>query len=339
MYGRERGCSNWLKYAGLWTRPPSSMSLFAIWVGWKLLRHGQKFALYTLGFINTRRIYDRPNDYGLKYHCLGLTTADEVHLGCFFAKYAAQDASRIELHERAYKTDLGIPVPNFDVEPVVANVIVFHGSTTSIDTQPYIDMARKLIRRRCNVLLLSYRGFGTSSGTPSESGLQLDAQAALDYITNNPSLSALPTFLYGFCLGGAVAIDLAARNPTAISGVVVQNTFLSVPSLVRDWRYIGWLAKHLVTQRWDSATKVPSIPATVPMLFLSGANDELVSKKHMEGLWDIRKGATPSELDRFESFAGGTHLYTELCPGFWDKIDSWINAVLPVSNTTRVTAL
>ncbi|KAF7312769.1 Hydrolase-4 domain-containing protein [Mycena indigotica] len=315
------------------------MAPFAIWLGWKLLRHGQKFALYSLGYVDTRKIYDRPKDYGLEYDYLELTTADGVRLECFFARYAAQNASRIETHERIHRTNLGIPVPNFDVEPVVANVIVFHGSTTSIDTQPYIDMARKLIRRKCNVLLVSYRGFGDSAGKPSETGLQLDAQAALDYITNDPSLAALPTFLYGFCLGGAVAIDLAARNPTAISGVVVQNTFLSVPRLVRDWRYIGWLAKPLVTQRWDSATRVPSIPAAVPMLFLSGANDGLVSKKHMEGLWAIRKGATPSELDSFESFAGGTHLYTELCPGFWDKIDAWINAVVPVGNMTRANAL
>ncbi len=41
---------------------------------------------------------------------------------------------------------------------------------------------------RCNVLALSYRGYGLSEGSPSEKGLKLDAQTALDYISSHPLL-------------------------------------------------------------------------------------------------------------------------------------------------------
>jgi fermentation-respiration switch protein FrsA (DUF1100 family) len=41
---------------------------------------------------------------------------------------------------------------------------------------------------RCNVLALSYRGYGLSEGHPSEKGLKLDAQTALDYIVSHPLL-------------------------------------------------------------------------------------------------------------------------------------------------------
>ena len=41
---------------------------------------------------------------------------------------------------------------------------------------------------RCNVLALSYRGYGLSEGSPSEKGLKIDAQTALDHIVSHPLL-------------------------------------------------------------------------------------------------------------------------------------------------------
>ena len=82
----------------------------------------------------------------------------------------------------------------------------------------------------CHVLMLEYRGYGHSEGTPSESGLLLDAQAALKVLRQEPALSAGGAdaglgevgeategytgdiFLFGRSLGGAVAIALARRQ-------------------------------------------------------------------------------------------------------------------------------
>lgn len=65
--------------------------------------------------------------------------------------------------------------------------------------------------------MLSYRGYGLSAGTPSERGIRIDAQTALDYIRAHPLLKDTPVVAYGQSIGGAVAVDLAARNVKRVS--------------------------------------------------------------------------------------------------------------------------
>jgi fermentation-respiration switch protein FrsA (DUF1100 family) len=85
----------------------------------------------------------------------------------------------------------------------------------------------------CNVVAISYRGYGHSSGTPSEKGILLDAQTAVEYIKSHPLLESSPLFLYGQSLGGAVAVALASDqiNKGRITGVILENTFANLVSL------------------------------------------------------------------------------------------------------------
>jgi len=64
--------------------------------------------------------------------------------------------------------------------------------------------------------MLSYRGYGLSTGEPSEPGLRVDAQTVLDWIRKHPILSHTPVVAYGQSIGGAVAIDLAAHNKRSV---------------------------------------------------------------------------------------------------------------------------
>ena len=57
-----------------------------------------------------------------------------------------------------------------------------------------------------NVLIVGYRGYGHSQGSPSESGLELDAEAIFKYALDNKDINNQKIFLFGKSLGGAVAI-------------------------------------------------------------------------------------------------------------------------------------
>jgi dienelactone hydrolase len=70
--------------------------------------------------------------------------------------------------------------------------------------------------------------YGKSNGSPSEQGIRMDAQAALDYLLEHPVSKNNKIILYGQSIGGAVAIDLASRNQANIAAVILENTFLSV---------------------------------------------------------------------------------------------------------------
>jgi pimeloyl-ACP methyl ester carboxylesterase len=81
----------------------------------------------------------------------------------------------------------------------------------------------------CNILMVEYRGYGTSEGEPSEDGLKLDAQAALDYLHDaRDDVDGRQIFAFGRSLGGAVAIWLAHKNPLRLRGIMVENSFTSV---------------------------------------------------------------------------------------------------------------
>lgn len=62
--------------------------------------------------------------------------------------------------------------------------------------------------------------------------MKLDAQTALNYILDHSVLNQTKLFAYGQSIGGAVAIDIVARNQSRFTGLVVENTFLSIRALI-----------------------------------------------------------------------------------------------------------
>jgi fermentation-respiration switch protein FrsA (DUF1100 family) len=166
--------------------------------------------------------------------------------------------------------------------------------------------------------------YGHSEGSPSERGLKLDSQTALDYILSHPKLEKTPIFLYGQSIGGAVAIDLAARNVQRLKGLIIENTFLSLvrplsfPSFAHHHRlsflvqpdliptlmpYLKPFLPLLLNQIWPSYRSIATLPADFPVLFLAGERDEIVEPNQMKGLWDACK----SDKKEWRGFKFGTH--------------------------------
>ncbi|KZV99318.1 YNL320W-like protein [Exidia glandulosa HHB12029] len=183
---------------------------------------------------------------------------------------------------------------------------------------------------QCNVFMLSYRGYGNSQGTPTEKGLRLDAQAGLDYILSHDVLSKSKLILYGQSLGGAVALDLASRHPDKMSALILENTFLSIPKMIPA--VLPALAPFSVfcMQKWNSERAITLVPPSVPMLFLSGLQDEVVPCSHMERLHEIasdpKTGGNCS--NRFlKKFPNGTHNDTFLRSGYWTAVLQFVQSV------------
>lgn len=110
---------------------------------------------------------------------------------------------------------------------------MFHGNAGNIGHR--IPIARVLEENSgCNILMLEYRGYGLSSGTPNEEGLIIDAQAGLDYIRHHKRTQGGKIIVYGQSLGGAVGIQLVAKNQEAgdIAGLILENTFTSMKKLI-----------------------------------------------------------------------------------------------------------
>merc|ERR1719433_1596931 len=90
-------------------------------------------------------------------------------------------------------------------------LLYFHANAGNMGFRlPFIK--RLMEQAHCNVYIISYRGYGSSTGSPSEEGIMLDAQAALDHLRGRDDIDKEKIVLFGRSLGGAVAVHLAVKN-------------------------------------------------------------------------------------------------------------------------------
>ncbi|KAI9881778.1 MAG: hypothetical protein M1823_006511 [Watsoniomyces obsoletus] len=166
--------------------------------------------------------------------------------------------------------------------------------------------------------MAEYRGYGLSTGSPSEDGLTIDGQTALDFVRNHDELRKTTIVIYGQSLGGAVTIKLVQANQDIgdIAGVILENTFTSIrkliPSVMPPAKYIAsWC--H---QKWSSDETILRITNTdIPILFLSGLRDEIVPSHMMKTLYQ----SCPTRKT-FKTFPDGDHNSTVAEPGYFDAI-------------------
>jgi pimeloyl-ACP methyl ester carboxylesterase len=160
-------------------------------------------------------------------------------------------------------------------------------------------------------LLVDYRGYGSSGGSPSEAALVADALAWHDQYSNtNKSI-----YLFGRSLGSGVAVQLAAARP--VDGVILVAPY---DSMVEVGRYhypflpVRWLLKH----RFESLNYAPNIAA--PLLCLVAQNDEVIPVVHSKRLYDAWKGAK-----RWVELLGAGHNSTDDAPEFWRAIRGFLD--------------
>jgi len=138
------------------------------------------------------------------------------------------------------------------------------------------------------VLLIDYRGYGKSTGgPPSEQTLYEDAEAAWRFLIERKAVSAKRAVIYGHSLGGAVAIDLAARHPEA-AALIVESTFTSMADVARTREYRLFPVYMLLTQRFESVDKARGLK--MPTLLIHGTRDDIVPYRMSEALYEALSG-------------------------------------------------
>jgi fermentation-respiration switch protein FrsA (DUF1100 family) len=148
-------------------------------------------------------------------------------------------------------------------------MVYFHNNRETAASR--VGIARALHTRGFGVLLVEYRGYGDSRGAaPSEEGLYLDAECALDMLAAR-GIGADRVVLWGTSLGTGVAAEMARRARGA--RLVLETPYTSIPELVVDAApFVP--AKLLVPDHFDTIAKSATI--RVPTLVIHGDLDEVV---------------------------------------------------------------
>lgn len=180
-----------------------------------------------------------------------------------------------------------------------STLLYLHGSALNIGAN--VEHAKRFHGLGFAVLLVSYRGYGRSDGDfPCEDRVYQDAEAAWQYLVTEREMAPDEIVIYGHSLGGAVAIDLAVRHPAA-SGLIVEATFTSIYDMAARGRaYRVFPLRLLLTQRFDSLSKVDSL--RVPVLYLHGTDDSVAPFEMSRRLYEHTRAPK-----RLQLILGGGH--------------------------------
>lgn len=155
-------------------------------------------------------------------------------------------------------------IPPRGEKPVV---LYFHGNGGSLRWR--VDRFRALAADGTGLIALSYRGYGGSSGRPTEKGLIDDALAAYAFAAARYPASRLA--LWGESLGTGVAVALAAQKP--VGRIVLESPFTSIADIAAQ---IYWFlpVRLLIKDSFRSDLLIGTV--TAPFLILHGDKDSIV---------------------------------------------------------------
>jgi uncharacterized protein len=180
-----------------------------------------------------------------------------------------------------------IPAGTGQGEDRAFTVIVFHGNAGNISHR--METLRIWHGMGWNAFIFDYRGFGQSTGRPSEEGTHRDARAAWRHVTEERGVEAGEVVLFGRSLGGAVAARLATEmHPLAL---ILESTFTSVPDLGAELYW--WLPVRLLARiRYPTAELLGEVRA--PVLVIHSPDDDIIPYRHGRALYEAAR--PPKEL-------------------------------------------
>ncbi|MDZ7949992.1 alpha/beta hydrolase [Nostoc sp. DedQUE09] len=254
-------------------------------------------------------------DFKLPYkdERLPITNSDEYIHGWWIQEPSAQEKL--------------FAIPNEPVRILKSPKVILYFCGAAGNKGYYNHVARLQGMRQLgfSVLVIDYRGFGSSQGNfPSESQLYQDSQIAWNYLVKVRRIPPEQIVIYGESLGGAIALDLAIKQPKA-NALIMQSSFTSMAEEVkhRDWLWM-FPVDLLLTQKFDSISKVGSL--RIPVLFIHGTADIVVPSYMSQQLYDA--APKPKQLllipkaGHFQIYQTGKNSYLQAIQKFIENVES-----------------
>jgi len=219
--------------------------------------------------IPTRELVATPADIGLEYEDLTLQTVDNEKINAWY-----------------------IPTNKSNTEST-KTVLFFHGNAGNISHR--LETIKIYNNLGLDFLIFDYRGFGVSTGKPSEQGTCLDADTVWKYLIEERKLEPKDIIIAGRSLGGGVAAELAKKvHPVML---ILESTFTSMTEVsAKHYPFMptGLIVKH----EYKINLKLKDIHC--PIVFAHSKNDEVIPYEHSQ-----RNFATANEPKQFIELRGG----------------------------------
>jgi uncharacterized protein len=192
-------------------------------------------------------------------------------------------------------------------------VLYFHGNGGNLTYRT--DRARLLQEAGFGVLMLSARGYGGSTGNPSETALVADGKLAYGWLRAK-GIDPQHITLFGESLGTGVAVQVAASLPVA--GLILDSPYSSLVD-VAQLRMTYFPVRLFMIDRFDSMASIAKIRA--PLLIVHGDADDVVPYELGVRLFNAAK-----EPKQLLTLPGGAHV-APLRNGAWRTIEPFLNSL------------
>ncbi len=249
-----------------------------------------------VAFFPTRGESATPRDFGVAFEPVTVGTRDGEQL-------------------RAWS--LASPTPR-------ARVLYFHGNGGNLSV--WAPILSGVARRDYSVLGFDYRGYGLSTGRPTEQGLYRDVDAVVERFWQG-SAEGTPVVYWGRSLG--VAMAAYAATVRAPDGLILESGFPDAQALVRTSPVLAPLALFS-SYRFPSTEFLHRLGAPVPVLVVHGDDDRVISIAQGRALFDAIAGPK-----QFHVIRGGDH--NDAVPPdpetYWAAVDRFVESLaLPASD-------
>ena len=202
-------------------------------------------------FQPSSRLLATPDDAGMPYETVHLDTEDGETLHGWWIP--ARNVSRETSSDTSGTNTL----------------LFFHGNAGNISGR--LESVRQFHRLGLNVLIVDYRGYGQSTGSPTEEGIYRDAEACWRYLVETKRIAPQEVVVFGRSMGGGPATWLAAREKPG--AVILESVFPNVPD-VGAHHYSFLPGRALATNQFDNESRVAEIDA--PKLVIHSRQDQVV---------------------------------------------------------------
>jgi fermentation-respiration switch protein FrsA (DUF1100 family) len=243
-----------------------------------------------MAFFPWRGVQETPQSVGMSFEDVNIRTADGETLHAWWLEHAAPRAQ----------------------------VIFWHGNGGNLSL--WLDVIAELHRREFSVLAVDYRGYGASTGRPSEKGVYRDAVAAVQEFNRRFRRAEAPVLYWGRSIGSTVAAS--SLSTQAPDGLVLESPMPDARSVLRT-NPLLWLLSFLSSYRFSTSRFLKSYDG--PLLVVHGDADSIIPFAAGRRVFE----EAPTQRKTFISLAGVDHNdpYSLDSTHYWRAVDEFLALV------------
>jgi fermentation-respiration switch protein FrsA (DUF1100 family) len=164
-----------------------------------------------------------------------------------------------------------------------------------------------------SVFAYDYRGYGTSSGRPSEQNAYRDIDAAYEYLIKEQNTAPGKIIALGQSLGGAMAADLASRKP--VGGLILESTFVTAYRVLTKIPLLPF-------DQFENINKIKQVRC--PVLVIHGKQDQVIPFWHGKKLFEQ---ANEPKKSYWVERAGHNNLLEVAGPGYRQALQAFAELI------------